>query len=250
MINTKNFKRTLLFLMLFIFTANAQSLQENSGMWFGYIGQYKVTNKIGYHAEIQGRLDEKLHFSKQNLFRVGVHYFINKKASATLGYGLINTYSATYLDYFREDRIWQQFQYIQKYNSDKHIMQHRFRLEQRFVDKLGFNFTNVVVTETDFLNRLRYLNRNTVHLKTLNNSGNSIYAIVQDEVFINPNNKNENTSFLDQNRFLIGLGVNYQNSIKLELGYLNHYINTTSGSNLMNHTVSLMVNHTLDFVKN
>ena len=54
---------------------------------------------------------------------------------------------------------------------------------------------------------------------------------------IHENKINENV--IDQNRFLIGLGMNYYNNTRLEIGYLNHFISSSTSNDVINHTVSI-----------
>jgi len=225
--------------LLFSVLGFAQEMKQDQANWFAYIGQYNVSKKWGYHIEAQFRLDNELSRNNQNLFRLGIFYNLNSKASFTAGYGLINTFNATLNDYFGEDRIWEQFQYNHSWNNKKNIFANRFRLEQRFVDKLALVDGSVLKTETNYQNRLRYLNRHTFHLMDFKSGNEELYFVVQDEVFLNLGDNKVNNAFFDQNRFLIGLGINYKKSIRFEVVYMNHLINTNTTNNIMNHTISL-----------
>ena len=41
----------------------------------------------------------------------------------------------------------------------------------------------------------------------------------------------------------------YNNNIRLELGYMNHFITSTSANNVMNHTISVSLLQNLDLQK-
>src|SRR5690606_10821945 len=140
---------------------------------------------------------------------------------------------------FSENRIWQQFQLNKKWYSDKNIMTHRFRLEQRWVDQLGLVDDKVVIVKTNYQNRFRYLNRNLVPITKLKSDDKEIYGVLQNEVFLNIGNNKVNSKLFDQNRLLVGLGLNVENKSRVELGYLNHFITSSSSNNLMRHTVSV-----------
>ena len=224
----------LLFFSTFIF---AQNIDHNHANWFAYVGQYNVSKKWGYHIEAQFRLDDELNRSNQNLFRLGGFYNLNERAKFTIGYGLINTLNSNLNDYFNEDRIWEQFQYNHKWKQNTNT--NRFRLEQRFVDKLAIVDGSVRKSETNYQNRLRYLNRNLFHIMDFKSGNEELYLVVQDEVFLNLGTNKVNNKFLDQNRFLIGFGINYKKSIQFEVAYMNHFINPNINNDIMNHTFSL-----------
>ena len=186
--------------------------------------------------------------NRQNLFRFGGIYYLNKKTTLTAGYGLIKTFKPSVDDFFTENRAWEQIQFNHNWANDFNVMLHRFRLEQRFVDNIILNVDDEVVVEaTNYQNRLRYLNRNTFHLFKFNNDRNKTYAILQDELFFNLGDNKINSNFFDQNRFLIGFGINYEDTIRLEMGYLNHLITPSSANDIMNHNISLSITHNLNY---
>lgn len=233
-------KKHLLALALLPMFGFGQAMKQDQANWFAYVGSYNVSPKWGYHIEAQFRLNDQLSRNNQNLFRFGGFYNLNKKAVIRAGYGLINTLQPALDNYFNEDRIWEDFQYNHKWHSDKNLFTNRFRLEQRFVDKLGITQDgSIAKAETNYQNRLRYLNRHTFHLANFKSGNEELYGVVQDEVFMNLGSNNVNPKFLDQNRFHIGIGFNYKNSIRFEVTYLNHFINPGSGPDQMNHTFSL-----------
>lgn len=231
-------KKYLLFLFFPAF-AFAQEMQHNEVNWFAYSGRYNSSPKWGYLIEAQFRLDNELSRSNQNLFRLGLFYNLNSKSYIAGGYGLLNTYSEAFDDYFHEHRIWEQYQYNQPWNNKKNMFTNRFRLEQRFVGELGLEDGEVEKVATNYQNRFRYLNRHTIHLANFKSGNEELYFVVQDEVFLNLGKSNVSNAFFDQNRFLMGIGFNYKNSIQFEVAYMNQLINTPTENNIMNHAVSL-----------
>lgn len=238
-----------LFVLNFFAICFAQKVEHNQANWFAYIGQYNVSKKWGYHIEAQFRLDDELQRSNQNLFRLGGFYNLNKNIKFTIGYGLINTLNVQYNDYFNEDRIWEQVLLNHKWSDNKNTFTNRFRLEQRFVDKLGLVSGVSEKITTNYQNRFRYLNRNLFHVMNFKSGNEELYLLLQDEVFVNLGTNKVNDKFLDQNRLHIGIGFNYKNSIQFEVAYMNHFINSNSGNDVMNHTVSLTLHQNLIFYK-
>lgn len=229
-----------LFLLLVSFTCHAQEMKEDQANWFAYMGTYNASPKWGYSIEAQFRLNGELSRNNQNLFRLGGFYRLNAKATIAAGYGLINSLDKTLDNYFTENRIWEQFQYKHLWNDKKNTLIGRYRLEQRFVDKLGvIEDGSIGRVATNYQNRFRYLNKNTFHLANFKSGNEELYFVVQDEVFLNLGSNKVNDTFFDQNRFAVGIGFNYKNSIQFEITYMNQLINSASGNDAMNHTLSL-----------
>ncbi len=151
------------FICLTFFTLGfSQQLKQDQRVWFAYAGQYKVSNHWGYHIEAQFRMDNQLEQNQQNLFRLGAVYFLSESQNITSGYALVNTFNQTADDFFKENRLWEQYQVNHKWHNGKNSMTHRFRLEQRWVEKIGLVADNVISMGFDYQNRLRYLNRNVI----------------------------------------------------------------------------------------
>jgi hypothetical protein len=225
----------------------SQKTTQNQRDWFAYIGQYKVSEKWGVQLEAQFRMDNGLEQNLQNLFRVGGIYYLSQNKNIIGGYALITTFSPSLNQFFKENRAWEQFQINKKWQNNKNSITHRFRLEQRWVEKLTADVS--LKNTTNYQNRFRYLNRNLFHLFYLNSENEEIYAVIQDEIFLNIGDNKINSKFIDQNRFLIGAGFNYNNSTRLELGFMNQFVTSSNGSNAMNHTVSFTLFQNLDFYK-
>ena len=225
----------------------SQKTVQNQQIWFSYTGQYKVSAKWGYYIEAQFRLDNQLQQNLQNAFRIGAVCFLKTNQTLIGGYALVNTFSPALDKFSRENRFWEQYQLNKKWSNNKNTMTHRFRLEQRWVQHLA---TNVDKNNSmNYQNRFRYLNRNLFHITNLMSTDEEIYGIVQDEIFLTLGENNINSKVVDQNRFLIGLGLNYNNNIRLELGYANQFVTSSSGNNVMNHVVSISLLQNLDLEK-
>jgi hypothetical protein len=213
---------------------------QDQRVWFSYLGQYKVSGKWGIHFEGQARFDNHFEQNLQNVARVGGIYFLSPNETVTAGYGFIATYNPPQDKFYTEHRIWEQYQINDKWG--KNTMTHRLRLEQRWLEQSADN-------SIAYQNRFRYLNRNLFHIADLNTGRQELYAILQDEVFLTIGENRINSRFMDQNRLLVGVGLNYKSSLRLELGYMNQFVTSSYGNDAMNHTVSVSVFHNLDLQK-
>ena len=197
-------KRLLTLIILFgSVVLNAQRPGEDDlGAWYMYFGTNKVSERFSIHTEAQFRYYETTSNFNQLLLRTGVNYHINTDAIATVGYGFINT-DNTFGDfafemYTDEHRIFEQF--ILKNKVWEFLFEHRYRLEQRFLD-LG----NENVTE----HRARYRFQVTLPLT------DTFYLNFYDELFINLQD-----DLFGQNRLYGAVGVNITENSSIQVGYM------------------------------
>ena len=214
---------TLLLLTTTIFSTNAQSEitgEDDFGSWFMYFGTNKIADKWSIHTEAQFRYYEMASNFNQLLLRTGVNYHINSDAIATLGYGFIDT-DPTFREFdilgddalfennsISEHRIFEQF--ILKNKVWEFKFEHRYRLEQRFVQN---NFTGISNT----LHRARYRIQMTLPLTDI------FFLNFYDEIFINL----QNDAF-GQNRAYAALGVSVTEDLSMQVGYLKNHFSETN----------------------
>lgn len=180
--------------------------EDRLGAWYMYFGTNRVSDRLSIHTEAQFRFWETTGNFNQLLLRTGLNYHISPEAIATLGYGYIIT-DGTFEELpgeenTREHRIFQQF--ILKNEVWKLLFEHRYRLEQRFID-FG--------TSKDTRHRARYRLQITLPISSL------LFINVYNEIFINLQG-----NVFDQNRLYGALGFNVKPTISVQIGYLkNHF---------------------------
>jgi len=208
-----NFKTAALvtMLMLPIFTIAQDS---NFGNWMIYFGNKQLNSKWNLHHEVQYRNYNVIGDLEQLLLRTGLGYNITDKTNVLMGYGYIlsENYIADTDEKFQvnEHRIYQQL--ITKQNYKNISIQHRYRFEQRFV-------------ENDFKLRFRYFLGLNVPLSS--KEINKWYLSAYNELFINTE-----SSVFDRNRLYGGLGYKISDSVRMELGYMNQFFETSSRDQL------------------
>lgn len=190
-----------------------QSQDSNLGNWLIYIGNKKLNSKWNIHNEVQYRNYNALGDLEQLLLRTGVGYNLTENNNnILLGYGYI--LSENYLGdtddkvSVNEHRIFQQF--TTKQNVGKIVLSHRYRFEQRFV-------------ESDFKMRLRYFLAINIPLQYKEDAKNPLYLSMYNEIFLNTK-----ASVFDRNRVYGGLGYKFSNNLRLELGYMNQFFESSS----------------------
>ena len=115
------------------------------------------------------------------------------------------------------------------------------------------NMHSYIYMHTYFHTNARTIRRQTLLTHKLqasariNKNKDVLYAILQDEVFWNVGSNNMNRNFFDQNRLFLGFGLLTNANFRIEVGYLNHFVNPNSGADNINHTVSVSLLHNLTF---
>lgn len=251
-------KLTITIILFFVIqVVNAQKIisPQNHG-WIMYFGNHKLNDHWGLHTEYQWRraADEAtanvFQNWQQSLLRLGVDYYAKNQTQITLGYGWIKTYE--YGDQpvshnFNEHRIWQQF--IVKNKIGRVDIQHRYRLEQRFIETYNFLPNDGYDKSYVFKNRIRYRFMVTVPLSRKEFADNTLFLAIYDEPFLGFG-KGIGKNILDQNRLYGALGWRFNKNFNIQLGYLNQYIVKTDGIKAeRNHTLQLGITYNLDFSK-
>ena len=205
MIFNKTLNYIVVFFLLFGLTFQMHAQESDVGNWLIYIGNKKVNSKFNLHNEIQYRNYDAIGDLEQLLLRTGLGYtFKENSANLLLGYGYIvsENYKAENEKYaINEHRIFQQFTSLQTIGSIK--IQHRYRFEQRFVER-------------DFKQRFRYFVSLNIPLKIKKNT--QTYLSVYNEIFMNTN-----SPVFDRNRLYGGIGYNINKNIRVEIGYMNQF---------------------------
>ncbi|NAS11630.1 DUF2490 domain-containing protein [Flavobacteriaceae bacterium R33] len=186
----------------------AQNTGENVwGAWYMYFGMNRVSEKWSIHTEAQFRYYETTGNFNQILLRTGANYHLNPNAIATLGYAFIGT-DGTFeeppgaID-SEEHRIFQQF--ILKNKVGEFLFEHRYRLEQRFID-FG--------PRSETQHRARYRLQVTLPLTDI------FFLNFYDEVFINLQDE-----IFGQNRLYGAVGLNVTENSSVQIGYLKNHFN-------------------------
>jgi len=202
---------TLTFMLVLPFYGLSQD--SNLGNWLIYIGSKELKNGWNIHNEVQYRNYDAVGDLEQLLLRTGLGYnFTENNNNLLLGYGYI--LSENYVGdtdqkvSVNEHRIFQQF--TTKQNVGVLDLSHRYRFEQRFV-------------EDDFKMRFRYFLGLKIPLQNKADGNNPLYLSAYNEIFLNTKSE-----IFDRNRLYGGLGYQFSKQLRLELGYMNQFFETSS----------------------
>lgn len=204
-------KPFLLFFGMISITAQGQS--SDLGNWMIYFGNVNLGQGWNLHHEVQYRNYDAIGDLEQLLLRTGLGYNLTENNNnILLGYGFIHSENyVSGLDQkvnVDEHRIFQQ--YIYRHILGITAIQHRLRLEERFI-------------ASDFKARWRYFVGINIPLTNRDTGKNSLYLSGYNELFLNL----EAPTF-DRNRLYGGLGLKLNTDIRFELGYMNQFLKNGS----------------------
>ncbi len=204
------------------------------GSWAGWFNNVRFSEKWGMNNDFQLRAGRSWNDNTLLLLRPGVNYYVNERQTASAGYATTlilrpRPYGQTAIS---EHRIWEQ--YIITGRIIGIPVQHRFRLEQRFLQRPA---------GAVFSQRARYFLRGIIPLATEVRApfAKGPFISLQNELFFHIQNANALNGFLfDQNRAYTSLGYRFSAKYDLEIGYMNQFLLRSAGTqNGMTHIAQL-----------
>jgi hypothetical protein len=228
---TQNALKLSLMLSLGMITSTQAQAQtaEDFQTW----GNITATGNLGiiqpelknfnYWLEGQGRFGLNTSDLSQAMLRAGLGYQLNKQTSIWLGYAWVPTDAPFTKTAFDEHRIWQQLLWSDKFSFG--ALTSRSRMEQRFIptgSQVGWRF------------------RQMLKLSVPWSFAPAFSFVASDEYFVNLNKTNYGADDgFDQNRVFAGIGYNFNQPIKTEIGYMNQYIRRANNPDRMDHILSV-----------
>lgn len=190
---------------LLTITATVLQAQKNDlGAWYMYFGNNKISKKFNLHNEIQYRNFNAVGDLEQLMIRAGIGYDLSEDNNNVLaGYAFIlgRPYENGEKTENIEHRIFQQ--YITKQRFGRFNLQHRYRLEERFM-------------EDDFKMRFRYYLNVSIPINNKEMLPKTFYASVYNEIFLHLD-----SPVFDRNRVYGALGYVINKNMRIEAGYMN-----------------------------
>ncbi|MCY0976621.1 DUF2490 domain-containing protein [Chryseobacterium wangxinyae] len=196
--------RHFIFIILISFSLPTYAQKSDLGAWYMYFGNNKISKKLNFHNEIQYRNFDGIGDLEQLLIRTGIGYDLTENNNNVLvGYGFI--LSQPYLNGEKreniEHRVFQQF--ITKQKFGRFNLQHRYRLEERFL-------------QDDFRMRFRYYLGFNIPITNKEMLPKTLYLSAYNEIFLNLD-----SPVFDRNRVFGALGFVINKNMRIEAGYMN-----------------------------
>lgn len=246
---------TILVVTMTIVEGKAQKLiQSQNNAWAWYVGNHRITDRLGLHTEYAWRRNDFFDTWMQSLARFAVDYNSKPGPQYAIGYCFVDTYEygvqpTTYR--FLEHRLFEQIttnQQIGRVHTSN-----RLRVEHRWLENKRLNAEDVYVRAQDdpfiFRNRIRYRFILNLPLSRSTLSDHTLFLSLADEVFLNTGREIRLNAF-DQNRITANLGWRIDSNRNLQVGYLNQYILKSDAKKAeRNHTLQIGITWGLDLRK-
>ncbi len=202
-------------------------------------------------TEYQWRRADGFRNWQQSLLRFGLEYEINPKVSVMGGYAWIKTFpygTQPILHEFNEHRMFEQVNLKDK--AGRLEVQHRYRIEQRFLEQYALNSSgNVVQVDPVFRNRIRYRALVMLPLSRKTMGDQTLFLSINNELFVGFG-KGIAKNPIDQNRFITALGWRFNAQTNIQVGYLNQFIFKSNAIDMeRNHGLWISMGYNLDFTK-
>jgi hypothetical protein len=224
-----------------------REIVNHQHVWYNYFGNHRITEKWGLHTELLLRRANWLPETQQTLARAGIDFRLNDHMMITAGYAWIYTDRYGKLPAnkaYQESRAWQQLHFVQQLARTS--LQHRYRLEQRWVENYATDSTSAQII---YSNRIRYRFQTLVALNSTKIEYRTWFMAFNNEVWINFG-KNVKYNIYDQNRAYGGIGYQFSTKGNVQIGYLHQAIFKADGIHVeSNHTVQFAITYNVDLRK-
>jgi hypothetical protein len=206
-------KRIFLFISGFILFHFAKAQSNDAGNWIMYVGAQPIGKRTFLWNEVQYRNHNLIGDLEQLLFRAGIGWNLSENNNNLLaGYAYIHSepYTPGTLEKrtVREHRMFQQF--ITRQRFGRTYIQHRYRVEERFLPD-------------DFRIRFRYFLSLNLPLNMASLDRGAWYLSAYNEVFLHADGP-----VFDRDRIYGALGYVLKKDLRLEIGYMSQIMEKRS----------------------
>lgn len=222
--------------MLLFFSAAALKAQQDP-QFTGWVASFNTiripSSKFSVHLDVQVRSSDKWEQVQTVIVRPGINYHVRKNMILTAGYAMVSN-RFQQAGHFTEHRIWEQF--IINHPVAFVPLQHRFRVEQRFLGNMVYDpaADKWAKDGHNSAQRFRYFLRGIIPFSGQRSFPKGMFGAVQNELFLNFGDKSAvNGKTFDQNRAYAAVGYRFCPEFDLEAGYLNQYV-TQRNDNFVN----------------
>lgn len=217
--------KAILYLLVFflpntVYSQSQRLTDSNKIGWYTYNGDHQVAKKWSIHTEYQWRRIDFIRSWQQSLARIGAVYALTLEVNLSSGYTHLVTFPygkypvADLLVPNREHRVYEDVEWTQllyRFN-----LQHRIRLEQRWMGESSVPGKHQI-DSWEYASRIRYQLEIQYPLQGSTIDDHEFYLTAFDELFLN---LGQEDNVYNQNRILGGIGYQYTENLKLEVGYL------------------------------
>jgi hypothetical protein len=233
-----------------VYAQSSREIVTQPTEWFVLNSNIKLHKKFGFAFDGQLRFVQAFE-NGQHFFRNGLEVYLTPKLSVIpIGYMYVWNFQygkqpATYAN--NEHRIWQQVLY--KHNYGRLYFSHRFRIEQRFLEKRYTESNGTIVYEgyDTYLNRIRYRLQVQIPLNKEKIEPGAWFFAAFDELFYSWGST-VTYDKPDQNRLYAAIGYQFTKKLSLQGGGFYQMLVKKNGAQQENNVGTLIqVGYNLDF---
>ena len=203
----------------------ADDLLQDSGAWMQAVGEGNLKSldpnleKVRLWLEMQSRWDDNWDHWYQGMFRVALGYSLSERATIWAGYTYLPTQNVGKPSVQQQD-VWPSFRYVMP--TDFGTFTFRTLVESNFLPRNGDTVRVRPRQMIRFMHPFEFEPR--------------LSLITWDEVFerVNTTPAGGQSGF-DQNRAFAGMGWSFNPNFRVELGYMNQYLDDATHTNTTMH---------------
>lgn len=202
-------------------------VRGNVNTWALLLNRFYLSEKFTITNELHERTGDFFEDQGTFIFRPSLDYAPNEHIEYSVGYSYIRStpYSPYSLPIARnEHNIWEQAFLKSKIGKVK--IQHRFRLEHRFVENITVRYPSVnplyEIDGSNFSNRFRYRFVLSFDIAKVNKKKHTIFFNFFDEMWINQSDNLMPTTFA-RNWIYTGLGYRFNKDCNIQLAHMHQY---------------------------
>lgn len=225
---------------LFLLTQTTFAQSNRFSGWALSANTVKINPKWSFIFDTQLRSTDGWKQAETFIFRPGLAYNTSGGWQLSLGVAWIENWRkiSGVRDGVSDNRVWQQL--VKTHGLSRGQLQHRLRMEERFLHDLEVSGSNIIKKNNYFNARFRYFNR---YIKPFGKQSRFIsgpYWAVQNEFFFNiAGLPYSHGKFFDQSRTYAGIGHRISTAADLELGWMTQYALGRNGNHFVNNIVQL-----------
>jgi hypothetical protein len=183
-------------------------------IWLGYFFRVDLSDKWSVVGDYQFRRKDWFAEWSQKVFRQGVSYSLNQNVELTAGFVYLQHHKNGFIQ--NEFRPYQQVIVFNNFGRVK--LDHRYRFEQRFIQRI---VNNTLTNDFFFNNRVRY--KVAVGIPIYYRQEKTRWMFYMDNELMVNFGEMIVVNVFDQNRFSLGIYYNATDNLRLQLGYMNIY---------------------------
>ena len=236
----KTYNRIIVLFFLVLFCTSTTAQQNKFSGWGMTLNSIRLNPKFNLIFDSQLRSNDRWEKTETFILRPGLTYVLNKEVSLSAGLALIHNWKTIggVRDGVSDNRIWQQLG-INK-QVKKAVLQHRIRIEERWIPVLKVAGNDIVKSDPKFNARFRYFTRWLSPFAKTEKLTKGMYWVAQNEFFFNAiGASHANRKLFDQSRSYAGTGYRLSKHADLELGYMLVYAEGRNKEYATNNIIQL-----------